>query len=138
MLNVEKNEIMLIYNGEDTDENQTLAYLNSSGNLVLKTLDISREKLTRLQLADILSNSKVSLSKIIHQKRWEEYSAASISGLDEDDLLQILEKHPKLLNTPLTITHKGIDLGENSYDQINKGMKSPAISSKHANEEEKG
>lgn len=118
MLENRKNEITLIYNGKDLDDKQAVSYLKSVAGEKLKTIDISKERITQSQIARIAKDMKVEPKVLIDKKHQQTLSEIDHKDWDEESVLKLLAEQPHLLRTPITKWNGKTEYWDTAYDMI--------------------
>jgi len=114
-----KNEIKFLYNSSNKDEREAYAYAISLKNHKINDLDISKTKLTRIQLAQLATKLKVPIIELFDRK--SSYYRDEIKGKEweDNDLLLILTEKIDALKTPIMVyADKAVFLGS-KYDTNN-------------------
>lgn len=123
MFNNEKNEITLIFNGEELDDSQAISYLKSLNRYTLKTIDVSKESLTSSQIAQIAKKMGVNIKALIDQKNVALKKEIEQKDMAEENILKILTNNPKYLRTPITTWNGNTEYWDTAYDMIKLEMK---------------
>lgn len=101
------NQITLFYNSETSIGKQTLGYVESSEREV-HTVDISRDKVTGTQWAELADGVDLPIHELVDQDHpdFKEAYGSQKVDLDQHDWLRVLEKSPSVLAYPLVIQCK--------------------------------
>lgn len=128
MFDMQKNEIKFLYNSSNKDEREAYAYAISLKKHKINELDISKTKLTRIQLAQLATKLKVSVIELFDSK--SSYYRDEIKGKEweDNDLLLILTEEIDALKTPIMVyADKAVFLGSkydtNKIDLAIEGIK---------------
>jgi len=119
-MKVVKNEIFLIYNSKIIRDRETLAYAKALKSYVIKDLDITKDFLTQMQLAEIAQKLNVTMRGLLDKKSASENT--NLLHLSEDDLFKVLKNNPDLLRTPIAIYPDKAAFIGSPYDFVNKDM----------------
>lgn len=101
-----ENEVILYYNSRTSIGQQALPYVMSSQKDV-RTVDISKTKVTGTQWATLAENLSVSISDLIdkdHPDFQKNYD--SNTNLSQDDWIKVLNASPDTLRFPILIAGK--------------------------------
>lgn len=102
---MDKKQLTLYYNSENSIGKQINAYVESSEKAHL-TIDISKTKVTGTQwaeLADGLGKNISDLVDVEHADFKEKYGT-NHAEMNDDDWLKVLNKNPSLLKHPIIVT----------------------------------
>lgn len=128
MFDMQKNEIKFLYNSANKDEREAYAYAISLRKHKINELDISKTKLTRIQLAQLATKLKVPVIELFDSK--SSYYRDKIKGKEweDNDLLLILTEEIEALKTPIMVyADKAVFLGSkydtNKIDLAIEGIK---------------
>ena len=124
MIENEPRELTLIYHSEKTDDKKARAYVESLPTLVIKTLDLAREKVTETQLAQIADKMQLPIEELV-DITYDDRSTAvrqtgNIKQMDSGELLILIRHNPKLLATPILIIGDKAYKYATSYHLINE------------------
>lgn len=95
-------EMTVIYNFDERGSREALTYAKQIAQNV-NEIDISRQPLTRTQLAELLNKINIRVEEIVDKKSdlyHEKYQGVEMS---EDDWLEVLVHNPILIKTPIGI-----------------------------------
>lgn len=105
----DKREITCIYNGNDSGDKQTVAYLSAAEKKVL-SIDITKQKLTGTQWAELATRLNKNINQLINSDKIE----GDIENYDDDDCLTILRENPEALNGAIVFTKGSAEQISNS------------------------
>jgi arsenate reductase-like glutaredoxin family protein len=133
-MQVEKNEVLFIYNSENHKEKEALAYVKSLAHYRAKELDVNQESISPTQLKDIAKHCGYKLTRLLNE-RHPKYMHTEIKNLGEADLLTLLSKKPFLLHTPFILWHDGGKHLSNKYEIVSEDLElnKKRIKTKHEN-----
>ncbi len=129
MIEVKKNELILIYDSKKQNDKKALGYLQSLDQYVIKSWDISKEPLTETQIASIAAKLKKSPEYLIDQQSDLYKERMKNSTYIQKEELKILKHNPSIIRTPIVITANGADLMKSPFElnsqlvKIDKGHK---------------
>ena len=95
----DKREITIIYNTNDSRDKQTFGYLSASEKS-LSPIDISNQKLTGTQWAEVSTRLNKSLNALINSEKIE----GNIESFSDDDCIKILRENPDVLDGAIVFT----------------------------------
>ncbi|MGY8914690.1 MAG: arsenate reductase family protein [Flavobacteriales bacterium] len=117
-------QLTIYFNSESTIGKQTHAYITASSKEI-HAIDISKEKITGTQWAELADKLSVDLSDLIdteHPKFKETYGEQDVA-LEEHDWIKILQGQPTVITWPIVVNG-------NQFIQI----KNPSDVVKHIND----
>lgn len=121
-MNIEKNEILLIYNSNKLRDREALGYAKTLKDHKVKELDLQNGKITQTQIEEVIRRMGISLENLLdkNSKLYEE----NISGkkMDELSLLKLMEKNPEIIRTPISISEERAGFVDSSYEFIKEDM----------------
>tara|TARA_R110002051_G_C8673481_1_gene490778 strand:+ start:733 stop:1155 length:423 start_codon:yes stop_codon:yes gene_type:complete len=97
-------QLTLYYNAESTIGKQTYSYITASSKKI-NTIDISKEKVTGTQWAELADNLGIPLSDLIdkdHPKFVDTYGSQDVV-LEENDWIKILQERPEVVSWPIVV-----------------------------------
>ncbi|MEQ8582169.1 MAG: hypothetical protein RIC30_03830 [Marinoscillum sp.] len=121
-MEIAENELLFIYDSNDLQDREALAYAQSLKNYQVKTLDVRAHTFTEWQLQEILERLEVEPEDLINRRSavyLKEYVGVE---LDREDTLKAIRKHTDLIKTPVVIYHDSARLIGSSYELIKKDM----------------
>lgn len=95
----DKREITCDYNSNSSTDKQTVGYLKSSEKSVL-TIDISKQKITGTQWAELATRLNTNLKEIIDANKIE----GNLNAFSDDDCITILRQNSDVLNGAIVFT----------------------------------
>jgi len=138
MIENKSNEVTLIYHSDKPDDRKARGYVESITLSAIKTLDLKRDPITEMQLAEIankLNSPILSLFDPTYADRAKEVHARNLS---DDDIVRLLAYEPILIATPILIVGKKAFRYNSSYELIRFNGHAPGVENIHgANIEEK-
>lgn len=143
MIENQTNEMTLICHSGKSEDKKSRAFVESlSEKYKVKILDLTRDKLTETQLAEIADKMDVSLQELCNttyvDEANKEQAINHIKGLSDADLLVLLVKQPILVNTPILIVGKNAYSYQNGFELFYKNITTEGVASRSsANAEEK-
>ena len=116
MFDMQKNEVKFLYNGSKKDDREAYAYAISLKKHKINELDVSKTKLTRIQLAQLATKLNVAVIELFDPK--SSYYRDEVEGKDweDNDLLLILSEEVDALNTPIMVYADKEVFLESKYD----------------------
>ena len=133
---VQKKEILFIYNSTMQDDRVALGYAKALKGFILREFDIKKETFTETQLKEIATRLLIKPVDLIDRESDIYLDKYSGSQLTETDVLVALKHEPDLMRTPIAIYHDRAEFINSKYDFISRGMRSPSIKSRKANQGE--
>ena len=96
--------VTIYHNPRCSKSRQTLALLEEQG-ITPKVVEYLKDIPTKEQLADILNMLGLSSARDLMRKKEAEYKENGLDndGLSEDQLLEAMIKHPRLIERPIVI-----------------------------------
>jgi len=113
-MKVEEREELLIYNSNEMKDKRTLVYAESKERY-LKTIDVSKEKITGTQLKELADKIGVGVKDMIDSKKFEDKKKEQF---DEDQGLKLLANNLELLKTPILVKHNAAYFVDSEYNLI--------------------
>lgn len=139
MINNEPGELTLIYNSDKHDDKKARGYVESLKGFTIKTLDLSKEKITETQLAEVADKMGVGIEELLDPS-YDDHISVHKEGLklmDRQSLLTLMVHDPKLINTPIAIIGKQAYKFGSGYAFIKEKMVQEVAGLTKANREEK-
>lgn len=139
MINNEAGELTLIYNSEKQNDRKARGYVESLPGFTIKTLDLSKEKITETQLAEVADKMSVGIEELLDPS-YDDHVSVHKEGLrlmDRHSLLTLMVHDPKLINTPIAIIGKSAYKFGSGYEFIKEKMAQEVAGLTKANREEK-
>jgi len=121
-MEIAENEMLFIYDSNDLQDREALAYAKSLKHYHVKALDVRKHTFTEWQLEEILERLEMEPDDLINQRSavyLEEYVGVELS---REDVLKAIRKHTDLIRTPVAIYHDTARLIGSSYEFIKKEM----------------
>lgn len=122
MFDIEKNEMLFIYNEKKFRDREALGYVESIKDFKVKEIDVYRDKITEQQYMDLASRLNVAPNELfdkLSDEFKEKYAGAELS---EDDVLKILKHTPSILRTPIAVYHDKAYFVQSPYDFVKTGL----------------
>jgi len=139
MIHNEPGELTLIYNSEKSDDKKARGYVESLKGFTVKTIDLSHEKITETQLAEIADKLNVGIEDLL-DPTYDDHISVHKEGLklmDRQSLLTLMVHDPKLISTPIAIIGKHAYKFGSGYSFIKEKMVEEVAGLSKANREEK-
>jgi arsenate reductase (glutaredoxin) len=139
MIHNETGELTLIYNSEKHDDRLARGYVESLKGFTIKTLDLSKEKITETQLAEVADKMNVGIEELL-DPTYDDHISVHKEGLklmDRQSMLTLMVHDPKLINTPIAIIGKRAYKFGSGYAFIKEKMAEEVAGLTNANREEK-
>lgn len=133
-MQIEKNEILFIYNPSDFLEREAFGYAKALKNFVIKEFDVLKDHFTQQQIVEISNRLNVSITELIDVQYLEQHK--SISDLSSEDLLTYIQNNLSILNTPIALYHDSAEFVKSPYNFIKKDLAIKGVQSINANPEE--
>ena len=138
MLENKSNEVTLIYHSDKPDDKKARGYVESITVSTIKTLDLKRDPITEMQLAEIANKLKSPILGLFDPTYADRARDIHASNLSDDDIVRLLANEPILIATPILIVGKKAVRYNSSYDLIKlNGQSSGVENIRGANIEEK-
>jgi len=141
MIENEPNEITLVFHSDKDKDKQMRAFVETIGTHKVKTLDLKREFITELQLAEIADKMTVGVKDLVDKMYLDRIEITTIEGvidMSDADILTLISREPILLATPILIIGKIAYLYESAYQLLKQNFNSTGVESiSAANVEEK-
>lgn len=112
-------QLTIYFNSESTIGKQTLAYVSASSKKI-KTVDLSKEKLTGTQWADLTDKLNIELSDLIdmeHPNFTKIYGNHEVN-LEEHDWIKLLQKQPEIISWAFVVNGDQFLLIKNPSDVV--------------------
>ena len=127
-MEIAQKEILFIYNSNDLQDRQALAYAKSLPDYKIKELDLQKESLTETQvkqIADLLEIEPVLLIDQNSQIYQQSYSSAELTS---NGALKAMASEPVLIKTPIAIYNDRAVPIRSPYHLVKKDLeKLPSI-----------
>jgi len=139
MISNETGELTLIYNSDKQDDRKARGYVESWTGFKIKTLDLSKEKITETQLAEVADKMNVGIEELL-DPTYDDHVSVHKEGLkfmDRQSLLTLMVHDPKLISTPIAIIGKNAYKFGSGYAFIKDKMAQEVAGLTSANREEK-
>jgi arsenate reductase-like glutaredoxin family protein len=138
MLENKTNEVTLIYHSDKPDDKKARGYVESITLSAIKTLDLKRDPITEMQLAEIADKLKSPIISLFDPTYADRAKDVQASNLSDDDIVRMLAYEPILIATPILIVGKKAFRYNSSYELIKlNGQSSGVENIRGANIEEK-
>jgi arsenate reductase-like glutaredoxin family protein len=121
-MNIEKNELLLIYDSNDMQDRAILAYAKSVKDQVVKEVDIRKHTFTEAQFEQIATILDSPILDLIDQQSASYSKVFQGVELTEEGALTALKKNSDLLRTPIAVYNDMGKMIKSSYDLIKEGM----------------
>lgn len=139
MIHNEPGELTLIYNSEKSDDKKARGYVESLKGFTVKTIDLSRDKITETQLAEIADKLNLGIEEML-DPTYDDHISVHKEGLklmDRQSMLTLMVHDPKLISTPIAIIGKHAYKFGSGYAFIKEKMAQEVAGLTKANREEK-
>jgi len=121
-MKIAKNEIALIYNSNNIQDRQALAYALSLKNRKVKTIDIQQNKLTETQLKSIANALDKNPDGLIDKHSTKYLRYFTDKDLSQKEILKTLKANPSMLNTPILMHQKGAAFIDSHHTLVKKEL----------------
>ena len=121
-MEIAEKEMLFIYDSNDPQDREALAYAKSLKHYQVKELDVRKHTFTEMQLEEILERLAVKPEDLINRRSSiykEQYVGVE---LDKEDALKAMRKHTDLIKTPVALCHDSAKLIGSPYELIKKDM----------------
>lgn len=141
MIDNKPRELTLIYHPAKNNDKKARAFVESLNNFVVKTLDLSKDKVTATQLVKVASKMQIDVLGLIDKTyvgevpHGKEYDL--IAEMEDTDILTLLVGQPLLLCTPIIIVGDRAYRYGTAYDFVRKGLEVEGPKERMANADEK-
>jgi len=132
-----KNEILFIYNGNKQSDKEALGYAESIKGKKVNQVDLTKEKLTERQIADIAVDMNVELNSLLDKNDSLYLSKVKDGNFSDDELLKLMKNNVGLIRTPIAYIEKEPVFVESQYTFVNKGLDVEGVKSSSGNSFEK-
>ncbi|MBL7875612.1 MAG: hypothetical protein JNL53_08105 [Cyclobacteriaceae bacterium] len=110
MIENEENELTLIYHSDKSEDKKMLAFVEASDRFKTKNLNLKRQILTEMQLAEIADKMALPIVELVDESYMDRTPLQNLLQcrmMDPGDILTLLTQNPMLLATPIVIVgHK--------------------------------
>ena len=130
-MQIEKNEILFVYNPSDLLEREAYGYAKALKNFVIKEFDVLKDNFTQQQIVEISNRLNVSIKELIDDQYLERHK--SIADFSDEDLLKYIQKNISILNTPIALYHDSAEFVKSPYNFIKKDLAIKGVKSIKAN-----
>ena len=138
MLENKSSEVTLIYHSDKPDDRKARGYVESITVSAIKTLDLKRDPITEMQLAEIADKLKSPILSLVDPTYADRAKEVQASNLSDDDIVRMLANEPILIATPILIVGKKAFRYNSSYELIRlNGLSSGVENIRGANIEER-
>src|SRR5690606_31775501 len=116
MFDMKKNEIRFLYNSSKKDDREAYGYALSLNKHKINELDITKNKLTSTQLAELAQKLNVPIIDLFDKR--SSFFRDNVAGNDmgEEDLLTILKEETDCLKTPIMVYADKAVVLDSKYD----------------------
>lgn len=121
-MNVEKNEILLIYNSGLLIDRQAFAYAKSLKDHQMKDIDLNQDQLTETQIKELSQKMGIEPKELIDKQSTEYLKYFSTTELTDNSTLKALKQNPAMMKTPIAIYHDRAEFVGTPYEFIKKDM----------------
>ncbi|NJN28433.1 MAG: hypothetical protein HC819_21910 [Cyclobacteriaceae bacterium] len=121
-MNVEKNEILLIYNSSLLIDRQAYAYAKSLKNHNLKSIDLKHDRLTETQIMELTQKLDIEPQELIDTQSSEYLRYFSNTELTDNSTLKALKQNPMIMKTPIAVYSDRAEFVKTPYEFIKKDM----------------
>ncbi len=122
-----KNEIILIYNATDYEDRKALGYAESLKDHKLKTIDVTKDKITETQLAELATKLNASIQDLLDRKSDEFKQKYEGEDFSDEEVLKLLANDLTLLNTPIAVVGKAARFVGSAYEFVNDDMSNKTV-----------
>ena len=119
VISEDKNQMTLIYNSETSVGKQTLAYANAADKK-LRSIDISKTKVTGTQWAEIASQLDVKIADLVDQEHtnFVQNFGDKAALLSSEDWIKVLQNQPEVLSGCIVLNGKDSLIITNPSDLV--------------------
>lgn len=119
----EKNETMLIYHSDKSDDKKAVGYVASLNGFVFRTWDLKTDPITKTQLAELATQMNKAVAELIDISYHKDFGdGESLKKMHEDDILTLVANDPIQLKTPILIIDDQVIQCPSSYSLIKEKM----------------
>ena len=141
MIENELNEITLVFHSDKDKDKKMRAFVETIATYKVKTLDLKRESITELQLAEVAEKMTKGVKDLVDESYLDRISVANTEGvtqMSDADILTVISKDPIILATPILIIGKTAYLYESAYQMLEQTFNKTGVESiSAANREER-
>ncbi len=135
-MNLESNEIILIYNSNSLKDREAKAYAEAMDNRKLRTIDIAKMPLTAMQLKQIAKHLNVSSEEMMDTSSEVYLNYFKNASLSEDDIFKAIVKNSSLMKTPIALYKYSGGFVSTPKDFINEDRAHEKLVEEHVMETE--
>lgn len=139
MIENQSKELTLIFNSDKSDDKKARGYVETLRGVTIKSIDLSKEKITETQLAEIADKMEVGIEDLL-DPTYDDHISVHKGGLklmDRHSLLTLMIQDPKLISTPIVILGKKAYKVGSGYEFIKERMDTELGGLEHAYDEGK-
>lgn len=132
MIENQPNEITLIFHSDKDKDKKMRAFVETISTFKIKTLDLKRESLTETQLAEIANKMKVEVKDLIDESYLDAIDGearGSETSMSSNDILTLISKNHKLLETPILIIGKEAYHYDSAYTILEERLNITGVAS---------
>jgi len=123
MISNEKNETMLIYHSEKSDDRKARGYVEALNGYVVKTWDLKKDPITGTQLAEIANRVNVPIPELIDPSYYLDIgNGEQLKEMDDENILALIVNDPMQLKTPILLIDGQAFQCDSSYELIKEKM----------------
>jgi arsenate reductase-like glutaredoxin family protein len=122
IFDIEKNEMVLIYNENKLRDRVTLGYVKSIKDIKVKEINVYKDKITEQQFMDIARRLNVNPAELFDRQSEEYREKYADTKLSKDDVLKILKHNSSILRTPIAMYHDQAYFVQSPYDFVKTGL----------------
>jgi len=141
MIENQPNEITLIFHSDKDKDKKMRAFVETISTYKVKTLDLKKESITELQLAEVAEKLTKGVKDLVDNLYLDRINIASpevVIEMSDADILKLVSREPVLLTTPILIIGKIAYLYESAYQILKQTFNTTGVGSAFsANVEEK-
>lgn len=127
MLDVEKNELLFIYNSNKLRDRRALGYAKALKDYKLKEIDLSKEKLTGQQFMDLTYRLKVPPLDLFDKQADTFMQNLKGVKLSKEDILKTVKHTPSVVKTPIAVFYNKAYFVSSAYDFVKQGLEVEGI-----------
>ncbi len=112
-MQVNKGELLLVYNADRLSDRTTYGYAKGLKNFVLKSIDVNKSILTELQIIEFAKKLGIPLRRLLDST----YETGSIA---DKDVPKLLLNNPEMMKTPIVIFHDSAEFVHSPFHLLSK------------------
>jgi arsenate reductase len=135
MFDIEKDELLFIYNEKKFRDREALGYVESIKDYSVKVINVIKDKITEQQYKDLSDRLDVEPHELFDQQSDEYKEKYADADLSNSDILVALKHSPFLLKTPIAVYQDKAYFVQSPYDFVKTGLAFKGIDSDMTDDE---